>query len=89
MIKIEEICTYIQVCSNTDILRDDVYWRVCVSWDHQILRTQIRTFEPKLLYKNKQIQSEWRFRCSYKKKGKPFEEWMAATTFVKKRNALL
>ena len=42
-----------QICSNVNILRNGIYWGVCENWDHQILRTQVRTFEPKILYKNK------------------------------------
>ena len=39
---------YIKVCSKINICRDDVYWRVSESWDHQISRAPIRTFEPKI-----------------------------------------
>ena len=46
--------------------RNDVYERVCESWDHQILGTQI-IFERKILYKNNCIQLEQKFRCSYYK----------------------
>ena len=56
------------VCSNTNILGNNVYLRVCESWDHQILRTQKRTFESKILYTNKHIQPELKYRRSSKKK---------------------
>ena len=35
---------------------------------NQILTTQIRTFEPKILYKNKLIKHTREFRRSYKEK---------------------
>ena len=57
-----------KVCSNANIFRNNVYWRACESWEHQILATQIRTFEPKILYKNEHIEPERKFRRSYEKR---------------------
>lgn len=36
--------------------------------DHQILRTQMRICQPKILYKNKRILSERKFKSFYKKR---------------------
>ena len=35
-------------------IKTNVNW-IVQRWDHQILWMQIRTFEPEILYKNKQI----------------------------------
>ena len=41
--------------------------KICQSWDHQILRTQIRKFEDRIIYKNRHIQYDRKLRRLYKK----------------------
>ena len=63
------------------ILGKKLHWGLSQRW-HRNVKNALRTFQPKILYKNKHIQPERKFRRSYKKRSctPPHSSWDQITS---------